>query len=141
MKRFTAMLVSALLVAAGAVHAGNADTGRESPETSTWLVLYDPGPAWIPDKPVTAQGLGDHFHWLLDLYSQGTMKFAGPFTDDTGGMLVLEAADAAAAEALLAGDPAVEAGIMQYELRPLLLQPWERHLQNRAKRLQQHAED
>lgn len=115
--------------------AGN----EESP--STWLVIYSPGPSWTQGKPVGEQGLEGHFHWLLDLYANGTMKLAGPFTDDSGGMVVLEAADSATAHGLLAGDPAIEHGIMQYELRPLRLHPWDAYLEARERRRQQSGND
>src|SRR5690625_1262563 len=100
------MMLSGLMLLAGVVGAADHPDQLES-KSSTWLVLSGPGPSWIDGKPVNEQGLVGHFHWLLDLYSRGTMRMAGPFTDDSGGMVVMEGAHAASVHALLAGDPAI----------------------------------
>lgn len=138
-------LVLAVLtwMACTAIPALAADrAGNEIEEISpTWLVIYSPGPSWKEGKPVTEQGLEGHFHWLLELYANGTMKLAGPFTDDTGGMVVLEADDAAVVRGLLAEDPAIADGIMQYEVRPLRLHPWDVFLEARERRRRQSGGD
>ncbi len=117
-----AILGTSLLLAARAA---------DVPKQSTFLVIYRPGSAWLPGKPVEEQGLAEHFQYMLDLYEQGAMKQAGPFTDDSGGALILEAVDAAAAQSLIASDPAVRANKMAFEIRPWRLVPWDRHLQKR----------
>ena len=124
-------LALALGVGVGAgtgVHAGE-------PDRETYLVLYSPGPNWNHGRPVREQGLEPHFRWLLNQYSSGAMKLAGPFTDGSGAMMVLEAADLPAAESLMSDDPAIEGRIMSYELRPLRLQPWKSILLERERRM------
>ncbi len=59
-----------------------------------------------------------------ELYIKGSMKLAGPLTDNAGGAVVLEVSDEAAAKALAANDAAVESGIFVYEMHPWKLQPW-----------------
>jgi uncharacterized protein YciI len=103
----------------------------EATDKATFLVIYRPGSAWLPGKPVSEQGLAEHFQYMLELYEQGTLKQAGPFIDDSGGAAILEVADAAAARAVVAGDPAVKANRMTPEIRPWRLVPWGQHLQNR----------
>jgi uncharacterized protein len=98
---------------------------------ATFLVIYRPGAAWMPGKPVSQQGLAEHFQYMLDLYEQGKLKEAGPFTDDSGGAVILEVADAAAAAAIVANDPAVKANVMTPEIRPWRLVPWDQQLQKR----------
>jgi uncharacterized protein YciI len=120
-------LVGALLCAGGLWTARATNT----PDTATFLVIYSPGPAWIAGKPVSEQGLGEHFQYMLDLYERGSLKQAGPFTDNTGGAMILEAADAAAAQAVIANDPAVKEQKMTPEIRPWQRVPWEQHLQKR----------
>ena len=59
------------------------------------------------------------------------MKSAGPFDDDTGAAIVLEAADQAEAQALVAADPAVDAQIFAHEIHPWALVPWEKYVKKR----------
>ena len=93
----------------------------------TYLVLYSPGPTWVAGKGVSEQPLKEHGKYMLDLYRRGKMKFAGPFTDDTGGAAVIEAADQAEAEAILSKDPGVTSGVMKYMLRPWDLKSWHKY--------------
>ena len=96
-----------------------------------FLVIYRPGSAWIPGQPVWAQPPPAHGRYLLSLYQQGLLLFAGPFDDDTGAALMLEAANEVQARALVDADPAVRQAVFTYELHPWALVPWERYV-NRA---------
>ena len=57
----------------------------------------------------------DHVAYLNDLNARGILKFAGPFLDSeekpNGSLVVIEAADLAAAEAILAQDPYARADL------------------------------
>jgi hypothetical protein len=57
----------------------------------------------------------DHVAYLEGLNAGGTLKFAGPFLDDTGkptgSLVVVEAADRAAAELIAEADPYARAGL------------------------------
>jgi uncharacterized protein YciI len=64
----------------------------------------------------------------LELYKSGILKFAGPFTDDTGAAAALEVFDEVEARNLLERDPAVINKIMVYETRPWRLVAWENYL-------------
>jgi uncharacterized protein YciI len=59
----------------------------------------------------------DHVAFLNELNAAGTLKIAGPFLDDAGkpcgSLVVVEAADQAAAEAIAASDPYGKAGLFQ----------------------------
>ena len=57
-----------------------------------------------------------------------TARLAGPFLDDTGGAMVLEAADEAEAKAVVAADPAVIGQVMVAEVHPWRLVEWEKHV-------------
>ena len=61
----------------------------------------------------------------MSLYIKGSMKLAGPFTDNAGGAVLLEASDEAKAKAIVANDPAVKSGIFLCEMHPWKLQPWD----------------
>jgi hypothetical protein len=74
--------------AAVAVLAGCAAVGAAQ-ETAprakaTYLVVYRPGPSWVAGKPLAEQPLKEHGRYMLELYGKGTLKFAGPFLDDSG---------------------------------------------------------
>ena len=92
---------------------------------ATYLVLYRPGPAWLTGKSVMEQPLREHGKYMLSLYTKGSMKLAGPLTDDAGGAVLLEVSNEAEAKAIVTNDPAVKAGVFVFEMHPWKLQPWE----------------
>jgi len=104
--------------------AGTADPPATAGKT-TYLVLYRPGPAWLTGKSVMEQPLREHGKYMLSLYTKGSMKLAGPLTDDAGGAVLLEVSDEAEAKAIVTNDPAVKAGVFVFEMHPWKLQPWE----------------
>lgn len=122
------------LVAAGVSLTAGDVALAEQPQTdaasapattrATYLVVYRPGPSWTPGKPLSEQGLGEHFKYVLGLYRTGSLRQGGGFTDDSGGAMVIDAQDDAAARAIVAADPAVTAGIFAFDLRPWRLVPW-----------------
>jgi uncharacterized protein YciI len=124
------LVLSAVLMTAAAGSPAREPRGGPAMK-STFLVLYRPGPHWVPGKPIREQPPKEHGKYLLDLYARGTMRFAGPFDDNTGAAVVLEAADEAEAKALVEGDPAVKGGIFTAELHPWALVPWENYLKKR----------
>src|SRR5262249_43905969 len=103
----------------------------QSPEKSTFLVIYRPGPGWLQGKPVSEQPLKGHGQYMLSLFEKGFLKFAGPFTDDQGGAVVLEVASEAEAQALVAGDPAVKSGVFIHEIHPWQLVAWEKYVKKK----------
>ena len=105
----------------------------------SFLVIYRPGPAWVPGKPVTEQPLKEHGKYMLSLYISGSMKLAGPLTDNAGGAVLLDVADEAKAKAIVAEDPAVKSGIFVYELHPWELKRWDEYSKKRQSHAQQGA--
>jgi len=54
-----------------------------------------------------------HREYLKTLLDSGSLVQSGPFLDDSGALLIYDAADQAAAEALLAADPySVDGGVI-----------------------------
>jgi uncharacterized protein YciI len=98
---------------------------QETATKATYLVLYRPGPAWLTGKSVMEQPLKEHGKYMLSLYTKGSMKLAGPLTDNAGGAVLLEVSNEAEAKAIVANDPAVKSGVFVYEMHPWKLQPWE----------------
>lgn len=130
--KHAALVVVTVLVAAAAGIRSPVEEARGGPAMkTTFLVLYRPGPHWVAGKPIREQPPKEHGKYLLDLYARGAMKHAGPFEDNTGAAIVLEAADEAEARSLVAGDPAVKNGIFTAELHPWALVPWESYLKKK----------
>ena len=99
---------------------------QETVAKAAYLVLYRPGPAWLTGKSVMEQPLKEHGNYMLSLYTKGSMKLAGPLTDNAGGAVLLEVSNEAEAKAIVANDPAVKSGVFVYEMHPWKLQPWEK---------------
>ncbi len=60
-----------------------------------------------------------HRQYLATLKANGQLAASGPFTDESGALIIYEAATAEEAEKLLQGDPFHAAGIfLSYKLRP-----------------------
>lgn len=72
------------------------------------------------------QPLKEHGKYMLSLYIKGSMKLAGPLTDNAGGAVLLEVSDEAEAKAIVANDPGVKSGVFVFEMHPWQLQPWEK---------------
>ena len=71
--------------------------------------------------------VGEHFAYLQDLTARGVVKLAGRTLTtgaETFGICILEATDEAAARGVMAGDPAVSAGVMTAELFPFRIALW-----------------
>jgi uncharacterized protein YciI len=63
----------------------------------------------VPDRDVHRPA---HLIWLAELVTQGHVLTAGPYLNDSGALLLLEAPDVDAAEKLLSDDPFTHAGIV-----------------------------
>ena len=95
-----------------------------SPPDQIFAIIFGRGPAWLEDHPVFEQPLAEHGAYELSLFQAGTLLSGGPFLDDSGGLSIIRCADRAAAEAIIAADPAVAKGIMSAELRPWYQVDW-----------------
>ncbi|MGB7990756.1 MAG: YciI family protein [Candidatus Methylophosphatis roskildensis] len=94
--------------------------------TTTFLVTYKPGDAWVAGKSSKEPPLSEHGKYMLRLFTLGKMKMAGPFNDDTGGAVVLEVDDEAEALELLKEDPAIKTRFFEHEVHPWGLVAWDR---------------
>jgi len=98
---------------------------QETGTKTTYLVIYRPGPGWLPGKSVTEQPLKEHGKYMLGFYIKGSMRLAGPLTDNAGGAVLLDVSDETEAKAIVTNDPAVKSGIFVFEMHPWKLQPWD----------------
>ena len=71
------------------------------------------------DKAKIAEVRPVHRQYLATLKANGQLAASGPFTDDSGALIVYEAPSATEAEALLMADPFHQNGIfLSWKLRP-----------------------
>jgi uncharacterized protein YciI len=74
---------------------------------------------YAPDKAKIASLRPVHRQYLTSLRERSQLVVAGPFTDDSGALIVYEAATREDAEKLMQGDPFAQNGIFQrHQLRP-----------------------
>ena len=78
----------------------------------TFVVLYSPGPGWLPATPLSGQPLDDHVEYLTGLSKVGRVLMGGPFADGTGGLAVIEVDGPEEAPAIVAEDPGVKSGVL-----------------------------
>src|SRR5712672_457096 len=76
--------------------------GNSSTKRQTFIVIYKPGPAWLSGKPISEQPLKEHGKYMLSLYIKGSMKLAGPLTDNAGGAVLLDVSNEAEARTIVA---------------------------------------
>ena len=71
------------------------------------------------DKERIQQARPEHRQYLGGLREQGKLAAAGPFTDDSGALIVYEAGSKEEAESFLKADPFNQNGIfLKYQIRP-----------------------
>jgi uncharacterized protein YciI len=88
-----------------------------------YVVFHGPGPKWEPGIDFREQeGVGEHVQHYLKLHMQGKLELGGPFLlPDTGGMMVAtKDVSREELEAFAAADPAVQSGLLEFEIRPWL---------------------
>jgi uncharacterized protein len=71
----------------------------------------------IVDQELNAKVRPAHLSYLNDLYKQGKVVMAGPFTDKQGGMVIYKAESPEEARRLAEADPVIKEGARTLELR------------------------
>lgn len=116
-----------LLTATGLGLLGPARAQPSPPKMKTFLYVLRLAPRLHAEAAWTdadRQVVGAHFQHLKAATAAGTVLLAGRTDEalsDTFGLVVFEAADAAAAEVFMKADPAVVARVMTAELHPFSL--------------------
>jgi len=118
------LTVSCTLMCYSSQSVAAKDEAQQQETKVTCLVIYRPGPGWLAGKSVFEQPLKEHGKYMRALYMKGSMKLAGPLTDNAGGAVLLVVANESEAKALVMDDPAVKSGVFVYEIHPWKLQPW-----------------
>lgn len=87
------------------------------------MVFHTPGPQWHAGVNFRQQdGVREHVQHYLKFHEQGKLEFGGPFLlQDSGGMMIAtKDVSGEELEAFAAADPAVQSGLLAYEIRPWL---------------------
>ncbi|ULH18232.1 YciI family protein (plasmid) [Deinococcus sp. KNUC1210] len=82
------------------------------------VLHYTPGPNWVPNRPVFEQPLQQHLAYMRRLHQQGIVLAGGPYTDHSGGLVILRPMALEEAERILCEDPAIVAGTMTASASP-----------------------
>ena len=88
-----------------------------------YVVFHRPGPKWQQGVDFREQnGVREHVQHYLTFHEQGKLELGGPFlVQDMGGMMVAtKDVSQEELEAFAAADPAVQSGLLVYEVRPWL---------------------
>jgi len=84
-----------------------------------YVAILDQGRAWKEGETISGQDRGvmlAHLRTMRERYDEGSVLFGGPFRSIDGGIVLLEAPDRLAAKSVMDADPAVAAGILDYNL-------------------------
>src|SRR5215475_10428862 len=104
------------IVRVGAIVAALAVAGwvlaQSQPPSKQYVVLLKRGAKWVAGKPTGEQALGNHGRYLQEQMTRGALQLAGPFLDDSGGLVLYNAKDEAEVRAIAEHDPGVVAGIL-----------------------------
>ena len=94
-------------------------SGQTHPaEQQTFAIIYSPGPNWIKGKSIFEQNLFEHGQYMSRLLKQGHLQLGGPFSDSSGGLVILTAKDKDEADQILKNDPSITTGVFQATVRP-----------------------
>ena len=74
---------------------------------------------YTPDASTIAQARPAHRQYLTGLQNQNKLVISGPFTDDSGGLLVYEAENSEQVDTMVRDDPFAKQGVfLSWEIRP-----------------------
>jgi len=88
-----------------------------------YVVFHSPGPEWQAGVDFREQDdVDQHVQHYLKFHQQGKLELGGPFLlKDAGGMMVAtKDVSREELEIFAASDPAVQSGLLVYEIRPWL---------------------
>ena len=97
--------------------AASATTPPVAPERHLFLLLFQPGPAWVAGRPMAQQDLRAHGAYHAALVRNGRSVAAGGYGGMDGGMAIVRASDLAEAQAIAAADPAIVNRVFTAEVR------------------------
>jgi uncharacterized protein YciI len=79
------------------------------------VVRFKAGPAWRSGPPEDQPGWDEHANFVDALVESGTFVMGGPFSDNSGSLVLLERVTSDEARTLIATDPFVVNGVFLVE--------------------------
>jgi uncharacterized protein YciI len=79
------------------------------------VVRVSAGPAWAGGPPEDQPGWDAHATFIDDLVARGLMIMGGPYTDNSGTLMLFEGLRAGEVRQLLLADPFVLNGVFELE--------------------------
>ncbi|MGI5504049.1 YciI family protein [Lentzea sp. CA-135723] len=70
-----------------------------------------------PDREKRLSVRPEHREYLASLVEKGVVLASGPYADDTGALIVYEAADEASLKEVIAADPYSSANVTEWRIR------------------------
>ena len=84
-----------------------------------FALIHRPGPAWQDGIDYREQpGIERHIGYMRRLFDEGRMVMGGPFLDDGGGLVLIEAESLDEATTLAGDDPTIRGGLLSAEVHP-----------------------
>ena len=112
------MLLAFAVAGAMSAQIGSGQRNAEDP-MNQYVVLLKRGPKWLPNKGVAEQPLLNHGRYLNDQMSKGVVQIAGPFLDDSGGLVLFNSKSEAEVRGITEHDPGIIDQILEVEsIRP-----------------------
>jgi uncharacterized protein YciI len=96
-------------------------TATDRPYNRSYVILYTPGQIWENGKPFWEQQWDGHKEYWLDLSKTGEtckVQAGGPFTNHTGGMVIVDVKEEEDLQNLVDNDPAVKNKLLQATVYP-----------------------
>lgn len=81
-----------------------------------YSIRYSLGENYNKSKSIYEQDLLEHGRYMKKLLDEGKLLFAGPFTDNTGGQVILKADNENEVKEIMNQDPAIIKNIFSYKM-------------------------
>ena len=93
----------------------------ENPNKSEvyYVLQHSPGKNWVKDRPFFKQPeISRHAEYMEGYWESDQLLEAGAFTDNSGAMMILTAANQQEAETIAYNDPCVKSGLLNVSVKP-----------------------
>ncbi len=113
-------LVASLFLVLSALVGGVA-VAQEGPPVY-FVLFHSPGSSWQEGTSFREQpGVREHVAYMAGFEQEGVLVMGGPFLDDSGGMMVMQAESLEVAQTLAEADPAVQSNLLNVEVKPWMV--------------------
>jgi uncharacterized protein YciI len=116
--KYLLIAVSLLTLTSG----GKAMSQTSQQPTIYFVIFHTPGPQWDKTKSFRQQpGVMKHVEYMSQFLESKKLVMGGPFLDDSGGMMILEAKDVQEAQKIAQDDPTVKSGLLVANVKPWMV--------------------